>query len=59
VSDLAEWFGGLAVDADWRLLLELEERRAQVNAKRVRATARKLLTSDRRVIGWSLPGGGA
>jgi len=59
VSDLAEWFGGLAVDADWRLLLELEERRAQVNARRIRVTARKLLTSDRRVIGWSLPGGGA
>jgi len=56
VSDLAEWFGGFAVDADWRMLLDWEERRAAVNAKRVRATARQLLTRERRVVGWSLPG---
>jgi predicted Zn-dependent peptidase len=56
VSDLAEWFGGFAVDADWRMLLDWEERRAAVNAKRVRATARQFLTRERRVVGWSLPG---
>lgn len=59
VSDLAEWFGGFAVDTDWHMLLDMENRRAAVNTKRVRATARKLLDPSRRVVGWSLPGGGA
>ena len=55
VTDLAELVGSLAVDADWRLLLDLEERRGAVTAKRVQATLRRLFMSERRVVAWSLP----
>ena len=55
VTDLAELVGSLAVDADWRLLLDLEERRAAVTAKRVQATLCRLFTPERRVVAWSLP----
>ncbi|MDA0947805.1 MAG: pitrilysin family protein [Planctomycetota bacterium] len=55
VTDLAELVGSLAVDADWRLLLDLEERRSAVTAKRVQSTLRRLFVPERRVVGWSLP----
>jgi zinc protease len=55
VSDLAEGLGSYAVDAHWHLALEGTERRNAVSAKDVRDAARRFLSSDRRVVGWSLP----
>ena len=57
VSDLAEHIGGYAMDAEWTLALELSERRKKVTAKALRAVVREYLGSQRRVVGWSLPGG--
>ena len=57
VSDLAEHIGGYAMDADWTLTLELSERRKKVTANALRSVVREYLGSQRRVVGWSLPGG--
>ena len=57
VSDLAEHIGGYAMDAEWTLALELSERRKKVTAKALRGVVREYLGSQRRVVGWSLPGG--
>ncbi len=55
VTDLAEHLGEYAVDATWPLALELTQRRNQVTARSLQAVAARLLTSQRRVVGWSLP----
>ena len=55
VTDLAEDIGSYAVDADWRLALDSDERLAAIKPSFLRATARKLLGRSRRVTGWSLP----
>jgi zinc protease len=54
-SDLAEQLGEYAVDAHWRLALENVERLKRVTARQVLECARRLLTKDRRAVGWSLP----
>lgn len=59
VSDLAEHIGEYATDAQWRMALELSEHRERVSAKQIQEVARKLLGSQRRVVGWSLPEGDA
>lgn len=53
--DLAEDLGELAVDADWRLVLNSKERYAAIKPAFLREVAARLLSFDRRVIGWSLP----
>ncbi len=55
VSDLAEDLGEFAVDTRWQMAVEAIERIERTSAKDVRETARKLLTNERRVVGWSLP----
>ena len=55
VTDLAETVGEFAIDGDWRMALDGNEHIRAVTAKRVRETAARLLASDRRVVGWSLP----
>jgi zinc protease len=55
VSDLAEDIGGFAVDADWKMAIESSARRGRVTAKAIRDTVRRLLTKERRVVGWSEP----
>jgi len=55
VTDLAEDLGEFAVDADWRLALQSNERLAAVRARDLRDVARRFLTRGRRVVGWSLP----
>lgn len=57
VSDIAEELGEYAVDGDWRLAIEGVERNAAVTAVAVREVTARLLTPERRVIGWSLPEG--
>jgi len=54
-TDLAEDLGEFAVDADWRLALQSNERLAAVRARDLRDVARRFLTRGRRVVGWSLP----
>ncbi len=58
VSDLAEDLGGFAIDASWQLSLTGAARRAKVSAAQVRDVAARLLTAQRRVVGWSLPRAG-
>ena len=53
--DLAEDLGEYAVDADWRLVLNSAERYAAIKPRALRDVAAKLLGTDRRVVGWSLP----
>jgi zinc protease len=55
VSDLAEDLGEFAVDADWHMALETVERIEAVRADAVRDCVARLLTRDRRVVGWCLP----
>ena len=55
VSDLAEEIGEFAVDAHWKLSLETIRNIQKTDARFVQETARKILTSDRRVVGWCLP----
>lgn len=55
VFDVAELLGEYAVDAQWQLGVELPERRDAVTAAQVQDVTRRLLTSERRVVGWSLP----
>jgi len=55
VTDLAEHLGEYAVDAEWRLALELGARRQAVDSTKMREVARRLLSPARRVVGWSLP----
>ena len=55
VSDLAEELGEWAVDSDWRLAFDGGARHAQVTAEEVRAVAERLLSRERRVVGWCLP----
>jgi zinc protease len=55
VSDIAEDLGEFAVDATWRLALEVQARLASVSARAIRECAAKLLRKERRVVGWCLP----
>ena len=55
VSDLAEELGEWAVDGDWRQGLVADERIGRLTAGDVQDVVQRLLVSDRRVIGWSLP----
>jgi zinc protease len=55
VWDLAEENGEFATDAHWRLALEMIDNIKATNAEFVRETARKLLTPNRRVVGWCTP----
>jgi zinc protease len=55
VSDLAEEIGEFAVDAHWKLSIETLENIRKTTAKDVRDCARRLLSKDRRVVGWCLP----
>ncbi len=57
-SDLAEQLGEFATDAHWRLALETIEHVLAVDAARIRACAKRLLTKERRVVGWCLPAAG-
>jgi hypothetical protein len=52
---LGEW----AADGDWRLALVFNEKVRAVDARRVREVARRLLTRERRVLGWCHPAAGA
>ncbi|MCA8980524.1 MAG: insulinase family protein [Planctomycetes bacterium] len=53
--DLAEDLGELAIDADWRLVLNSKERYAAIRPKYLMEVAVRLLSFERRVVGWSLP----
>ncbi|MCC6409233.1 MAG: insulinase family protein [Planctomycetes bacterium] len=55
VTDIAEDLGEHATDSHWKLAFEAIERVKAVDAKRVRACARRFLRADRRVLGWCLP----
>ncbi len=59
VSDLGEDLGEWAIDYDWRESLRTAERLAAITPSFLRKTARRYLTDERRVIGWSLPEGEA
>jgi zinc protease len=58
-SDLAETLGEWAVDSDWRLALEVNQRIQAVDARRVRDVAARLLSRERRAVGWCLPAAAA
>jgi len=55
VSDLAEEIGEFAIDARWELALDSIELVERVTARDVRDCAGRLLTSERRVVGWCEP----
>ena len=55
VTDLAEALGEWAADGDWRLALSFNERIRAVDARRVREVVQRLLTRERRVVGWCDP----
>jgi zinc protease len=57
VTDLAEDLGEWAVDYDWREALKAAERLEAITPRFLRETARRFLTPERRVLGWSLPSG--
>jgi zinc protease len=54
-TDLAEQLGEFATDADWKLAIDSLARMLAVDSKRIRDCARRLLSKDRRVVGWCLP----
>ena len=55
VTDLAEELGEFAVDADWRLAVEAVARLVAVEPDAIRSAAQRLLSRERRVVGWCLP----
>jgi zinc protease len=55
VTDLAEELGEFAVDADWRMAVDAVERLVAVTPEAIREVAGRLLTRERRVVGWCLP----
>ncbi len=55
VTDVAETLGEYATDLRWQDALEVEARRASVNASSLMATCERLLRPDRRVVAWSRP----
>jgi zinc protease len=57
-TDLAEQLGEAATDAHWRLAIESLPRVLAVEAARIRDCAKRLLTAERRVVGWCLPKAG-
>ena len=54
-TDLAEDLGSWAVDAQWQLALSSLQEVLAVDAPRLQECAARLLTKDRRVVGWCLP----
>jgi zinc protease len=54
-SDLAEQLGEFATDADWRMAVNGLEKVLAVDAKQVRECAKRLLSRERRVVGWCTP----
>jgi zinc protease len=55
VSDVAEELAEYACDADWRMAFDGGAAIRAVTAKGLRETVARLLTSERRVVGWCLP----
>ncbi len=55
VSDLAEEVGEFATDADWVDAFDVNRRIRAVSARQVQDTAARLLSKQRRVVGWSVP----
>ena len=55
VTDVAETLGEYATDLRWQDALEVDARRASVDAAGLRATCERLLRPDRRVVAWSRP----
>jgi zinc protease len=55
VSDLAEDIGEFAIDGDWRISLTTLERIQAAKPSAVTSAARRLLSAERRVVGWCLP----
>ena len=54
-TDLAETLGSFAVDADWRLAVDGTRRIQAVTAQQALDCARRLLSTDQRVVGWCTP----
>lgn len=57
VAELAEELGGMAIDLHWTRAFDGGVHHKAVTAKRMMATAARLLAPERRVVGWSLPEG--
>lgn len=55
VTDVAETLGEYATDLRWQDALEVDARRAAVDADSLMATCERLLRPDRRVVAWSRP----
>ncbi len=58
VTDLAEEIGGWAVDADWSHAFDGGERHGAISARELRDATARLLSDERRVVGWCLPAEG-
>ena len=58
-SDLAEQLGEFATDAQWHLAIDGLAHVLAVDAKSVRECAARLLSRERRVVGWCTPKAGA
>jgi zinc protease len=58
-TDLAENLGEFAADVNWRLAIEGKARIAAIKPAFLRRIAKRFLTRERRVLGWSLPRGDA
>ncbi|MBK7876072.1 MAG: insulinase family protein [Planctomycetes bacterium] len=55
VSDVAEEIGEYAVDVEWKEAFETKTHIQKVTAKEVADCVKRLLATQRRVLGWSLP----
>ena len=55
VTDVAEEIGAFAVDFEWRAAYDGGVRHREVRAKHIQDAVRRLLSPERRVVGWSLP----
>jgi len=54
-TDLAEQLGEFATDAHWKLAIDALDHVLAVDTGRVRDCAQRLLTRERRVVGWCMP----
>lgn len=54
-TDLAEDLGEFAVDADWRLAIDGLDALLSISSDELRDCARRLLSRERRVVGWCMP----
>ncbi|MFT5284373.1 MAG: zinc protease [Planctomycetota bacterium] len=55
VSDLGDELGEYAVDADWRMAFDGGKRHGAVTSARIKECVNRLITPERRVVGWCLP----